>query len=275
MNAFALHDVSDQAVLRRWGVSAVAIVAAHAALIVLAMNWYAQRPEPGVAMPAIMVDLAPITSSPEAAPMDMTPGPEMQQADASPPEPAAAEAVPEADRADPAAGEAGGRCAAGAEAAARRRQKPEPAKVVPDQKPVPVKPKIVRPDAKKPSEAPPAPRTSAPPRAERQAPAASAMSAGAAASAMAAYSQRVRAHLMRFHQYPSSGNGQRGVARLVFTLGRNGQVQSSRLGGSSGVPAFDSQAMAMIRQASPFPAFPPEIAYGAMPFNVPVEFKPR
>ena len=61
MNAFALHDVSDQAVLRRWGVSAVAIVAAHAALIVLAMNWYTQRPEPGVAMPAIMVDLAPIT----------------------------------------------------------------------------------------------------------------------------------------------------------------------------------------------------------------------
>ena len=31
----------------------------------------------------------------------------------------------------------------------------------------------------------------------------------------------------------------------------------------------------MIRQAAPFPAFPPEIAYGSMPFNVPVEFKPR
>ena len=104
---------------------------------------------------------------------------------------------------------------------------------------------------------------------------ASAMSAGAVASAIASYNQRVRAHLMRFHQYPSSGNGQRGVARLAFTLGRNGQVQSSRLGGSSGVSAFDSQAMAMIRQASPFPAFPPEITYGSMPFNVPVEFKPR
>ena len=40
MNAFALHDVSDQAVARRWGASAFAIVAAHAALIALAMNWY-------------------------------------------------------------------------------------------------------------------------------------------------------------------------------------------------------------------------------------------
>ena len=39
MNVFALHDVSDHAGVRRWGTSAFAIVAAHAALIVLAMNW--------------------------------------------------------------------------------------------------------------------------------------------------------------------------------------------------------------------------------------------
>ncbi|WP_334383558.1 MULTISPECIES: energy transducer TonB [unclassified Bradyrhizobium] len=274
MNAFALHDVSDQAVVRRWGVSAMAIVAAHAALIALTMNWYTQRPAPGVAMPAIMVDLAPITSSPEAAPMDMMPGPEMQQADASPPEPAAAEAVPEQIAPTPPQEEP--------EVVAPPEQKqqltpekPEPAKMVPEQKPVPVKPKIVRPDAKKPSEAPPAPRTSAPPRAERQAPAASAISVGASASAMATYTQRVRAHLLRFHKYPSGGNGQRGVVRLSFTLGRGGQVLSSRVGGSSGVPAFDALAMALVRQAQPFPAFPPEIAYGSMPINVPVEFRPN
>ena len=274
MNAYALHDVSDQAVVRRWGISAMAIVAAHAALLALATNWYKEQPDPGVSMPAIMVDLAPITSSPEAAPMDMTPGPEMQQADASPPEPAAAEAVPEQIAPTPPQ-ERPEVVAPPEQKQQPTPEKPEPAKIVPEQKPVPVKPKTVRRDAKRPSEAPPAPRTSAPPRAARQAPAASAMSAGAAASAMAAYSQRVRAHLMRFHQYPSGGNGQRGVARLSFTLSRSGQVQSSRLGGSSGVAAFDAQAMAMIRQASPFPAFPAEISYGSMPFNVPVEFKPR
>ncbi|KRR18360.1 energy transducer TonB [Bradyrhizobium lablabi] len=273
MNAFALHDVSDQAAVRRWGASAFAIVAAHLALIALAMNWQTSRPEPGVSMPAIMIDLAPVTSSPETAPMDITPGPEMQQADASPPEPAA-EAVQE-QIAPPPPQEKPEVVAPPEQKQQPTPEKPEPAKVVPEQKPVPVKPKVVRPDARKPSEAPPAPRTSAPPRAERQAPAASAISAGAAASAMAAYSQRVRAHLMRFHQYPSSGNGQRGVARLSFTLSRSGQVQSSRLGGSSGVSAFDAQAMAMIRQAAPFPAFPPEITYATMPFNVPVEFMPR
>ena len=88
MNAFALHDVSDQAAVRRWGASAFAIVAAHAALIALAMNWYTQRPVPGVSLPAIMVDMAPVSSAPQPTPMDLAPGPVMQQADASPPEPA-------------------------------------------------------------------------------------------------------------------------------------------------------------------------------------------
>ncbi len=115
MNAFALHDVSDQASVRRWGASATAIVVAHAALIALALNWYTQRPVPGVSLPAIMVDMAPVSSAPQPTQVDLAPGPVMQQADASPPEPAAAEAVQEADRADAAAGEAGSRRPAGAE----------------------------------------------------------------------------------------------------------------------------------------------------------------
>jgi protein TonB len=151
----------------------------------------------------------------------------------------------------------------------------EPPKPVPEAKPTLVKPKVVRPEAKKPNDSTPAPRTAAPPRVDRQDQAASAASAGATASAIASYNQRVRAHLMRFHQYPAAANGQRGLARLSFTLNRNGQVLGSRLGGSSGVAALDAQAMAMVRQAQPFPAFPPEISYTSMPFNVPVEFKGR
>ena len=142
--------------------------------------------------------------------------------------------------------------------------KPEPAKIVPVEKPALAKPKVVRREARTPSEVTPAPRTSAPPRAEREAPMASAVSAGAVASVIASYNQRVRAHLMRFHQYPSGGGGQRGVARLSFTLSRSGQVTSSRLSGSSGVAAFDAQAMSMVRQASPFPPIPDEIKNGAI-----------
>ncbi|MFN5042067.1 MAG: energy transducer TonB, partial [Bradyrhizobium sp.] len=44
-------------------------------------------------------------------------------------------------------------------------------------------------------------------------------------------------------------HGLRGVVRLVFTLGRGGQVLSSHLGGSSGNPTFDARALAMVRQA--------------------------
>ncbi len=61
--------------VRRWGISAAAIVAAHAALIAIGMNWYPQRPEPGVTLPAIMVDMAPVSSSPQSTPLDVAPGP--------------------------------------------------------------------------------------------------------------------------------------------------------------------------------------------------------
>ena len=73
MNAFALHDVSDQAVFRRWGASAAAILAAHAALIAIGMNWYTQRPEPGVTLPAIMVDMAPVSAAPQSTQLERAP----------------------------------------------------------------------------------------------------------------------------------------------------------------------------------------------------------
>src|SRR6266403_5387085 len=95
MNAFVLHDVGDRSGVLRWGASAAAIVALHAAVLALGLAWYTQHPPPGITMPAIMVDMAPASSSPQPTPLDLAPGPVMQQADASPPEPAVAEAVQE------------------------------------------------------------------------------------------------------------------------------------------------------------------------------------
>ncbi|UGY00750.1 energy transducer TonB family protein [Bradyrhizobium quebecense] len=273
MNAYALHDAGDDIRLRRWGLSAAAILAAHAALIALGITWVS-APPPGVAVPAVLVDLTPITSSPAISETELPPGPAMQEADASPPEPAAAQPVQEEIAPTPLQ-EKPEVTAPPEQKQQATPPKPEPAKVVPEPKPEPIKPRVVRREAKKPSEATPAPRTSAPSRAERQAPAASAISAGAAASAIAAYNARVRAHLLRFHSYPAGGNGQRGVVRLVFTLGRGGQVLSSHLGGSSGNPTFDTRALAMVRQAQPFPAFPLEMPQGSMGFSVPVAFVPR
>ncbi|NEU99579.1 energy transducer TonB family protein [Bradyrhizobium uaiense] len=272
MNAYALHDVGGDIRLRRWGLSAAAILAAHAALLALGMTWVSAPPQ-GVAVPAVLVDLTPITSAPEISETELPPGPAMQEADAAPPEPAAAQAVREEIAPTPLQEKP--EVTAPPEQKQVTPPKPEPEKLVPEHKPEPIKPKVIRRDAKKPSDATPAPRTSAPSRAERQAPVASAISAGAAASAIAAYNLRVRSHLLRFHSYPAGGNGQRGVVRLVFTLGRSGQVLSSHLGGSSGNPAFDARALAMVRQAQPFPAFPEEVTQGSMGFSVPVAFVPR
>ena len=273
-NAFALHEPLGEREGARWGVSAAVIVALHLAAVLLATSWLRSQPEQGVTLPVIMVDMAPVTSAPQSMPDDVAPGPVMQEADASPPEPAQRQMIEETIAPTPPQDKP--------DVVAPPEQKleptparPEPAKIAPVEKPAPDKPKIVRREAKRPSDATPAPRTNAPPRAEREAPMASAMSAGAVASAIASYNQRVRAHLMRFHQYPSAGGGQRGVARLSFTLSRSGQVTSSRLGGSSGVAAFDAQAMSMIRQASPFPPIPEEIKNGAMSFSIPVEFTVR
>ncbi|WP_445218043.1 TonB family protein [Bradyrhizobium sp. Pa8] len=273
-NAFALHEPLGEREAARWGVSAAVIVALHITAALFAMNWLKQVPDEGVNMPAILVDMTPETSAPQATPLDIAPGPVMQQADASPPEPVQQQAVEEMLPPTPPQ-EKPDVVAPPEQKLEPSPPKPEPAKVVPVEKPVPAKPKVVRPDARKPSDALPAPRTSAPPRAEREAPLASAVNAGSVASAMATYYQRVRAHLMRFHQYPTAANGQKGVVRLSFTLGRGGQVLSSRIGGSSGVAALDAQAMAMIRQAQPFPPVPPEISYATVPINVPVIFGNR
>jgi protein TonB len=251
-------------------------VAAHAALITLAMNWYTQRPVPGVSLPAIMVDMAPVSSAPQPTQMDLAPGPVMQQADASPPEPAAAQAVQEEIAPTPPQ-EKPEVVAPPEQKTEPTPPKPEPAKVEPEKKPSPVKPKVVRAEAKKPTDAPPAPRTTASPKAERQAPAASAVSAGASAAALASYRQMVAAHLQRFKQYPPAAKavGQRGVARVSFTLSRSGGVLSAGLGGSSGHSALDAETLAMVRRAQPFPAFPADIKQSSMAFTAPVAFDLR
>ena len=278
MNAFVLHDTSDATGALRWGTSAALIVAAHAALIALGMAWYTQRPPPGVTMPTIMVDMAPATASPRPTQMDIAPGPDMQEADASPPsEQTKPETVQEQLEATPP------QLKPEVEAPPERKPeptppRPEPAKIVPEAaKPVPEKPKQVRKEAKKPTDAPPAPRTTAAPRAERQAPAASAVSAGASAAAVASYNQRVAAHLQRFKQYPpaSKAAGHQGMSRLNFSISRDGQVLASRLTGSSGHAALDGETLAMVRRAQPFPPFPPELKQASMSFNVPIDFNTR
>jgi protein TonB len=286
VNAYALHDTADRAGVARWSVSALAIVAAHVALIAAGMAWVASAPPPGTMVPAIMVDLAPVTSAPEPQQQDIAPGPEMQQAEeqaAPPPEPLQRQAIQEQIPATPPQLKP--------EVVAPPEHKPEPtppkpeppklepAKVTPEPKPEPAKPKPVHREVKKPSEHPPAPRTSAAPKADRRAELAAAARAGAAATAAAlpAYRDLLAAHLQRYKQYPSSAKaaGEQGTAMLTFTVSRSGRVLSSRLARSSGHAALDAETMAMIQRAQPLPAFPHDLPQASMNFTVPVRFAIR
>ena len=286
MNAFVLHDTSDANGALRWGTSATLIVSAHAALIALGMAWYTHVPPSGVALPTIMIDLAPppASSAPRAQPLDVPPGPEIREADPPPPPPEPPKQEVAQEQLAPTPPQENPVVQAPPEQRAEPPPKPEPAKIIPDQpKPVPAKPKPVRTEVKKPADAPPAPRTrgapKAEPKAERQASLtpSSATAGITSAAALASYNQRVAAHLQRFKQYPSSAKaaGEQGTSRLSFTLSRSGQVLGSRLAGSSGHPSLDGETLAMIRRAQPFPPMPPELKQASMSFSIPVQFSIR
>jgi protein TonB len=282
MNAFVLHEFDDRAAMARWSGSAAIIIALHAALIALGVAWYTRSPPAGVALPTIMVDLAPASapSSPSVQPLDLPPGPEMREADPPPPPPESPKREAIQEQLAPTPLQENPVVEAPPEQKVEPPPKPEPAKIVPDlPKPVAVKPKPVRTEVKKSVDAIPAPRTSAAPKAERQASLTfSSAPAGAnSAAALASYNQLVAAHLQRFKQYPSGAKaaGEQGTSRLSFTLGRSGQVLGSRLAGSSGHPSLDGETLAMVRRAQPFPPMPPELKQASMSFSIPVQFSIR
>ena len=186
----------------------------------------------------------------------------MQQADASPPEPAAAEAVQEQIAPTPpqekpevvAPPEQKVEIEAGDASPPSRSRKPSRRRS---------SRKSFAPDAKKPTDAPPAPRTTASPRAERQAPAASAASAGASAAAACLLPADGRAPICsassntRPPPRPRASRAPRGSASRSAEAVR---CFPAGLGGSSGHSALDAETLAMVRRAQPFPAFPADEA---------------
>ncbi|MBI5132882.1 MAG: energy transducer TonB [Rhodopseudomonas palustris] len=293
MNACALHAFSERTGATRWLISAAVIVVVHAAAVAAALAYATQTPPAGDAIAAIMVDMAPATAAPQASPLDLAPGPTMQEAQppqaepepepvhtaAMPPiestRPQPAPEVPLPPEQDSAAPHEKPEPPVPSPAVSAEPAKREPAKQAPT-RPKPVKPQRI---AKlHPSDQPPAPRSSAAPRVERWSENAMAAAAGAsAAAAMPSYRQRLAAHLQRFKRYPAEARaaGQQGTATLVFTVGRGGQVLGANLARSSGSAALDAETLAMVRRAAPLPPFPPELTQASLRISVPVSFSVR
>lgn len=85
------------------------------------------------------------------------------------------------------------------------------------------------------------------------------------------YKGKVIAKLRRAKQAPRDGGA--GTATVEFTVQRDGTVSGIRLVRSAGNAALDEAAVAMVRRASPMPAFPDDIGQASLSFRVPVEFK--
>lgn len=88
------------------------------------------------------------------------------------------------------------------------------------------------------------------------------------------WNAQVVAHIRRYLRMPSSVR-RGGVAYVRFAVNSGGTVISASLARSSGDPAVDEAAVAVVRRASPVPAPPPSIAGGAINLDIPIEMRRR
>jgi periplasmic protein TonB len=85
------------------------------------------------------------------------------------------------------------------------------------------------------------------------------------------------AHIERFKRYPpkARARGDQGVARVAFTIDRDGWVRGSRIVQSSGSPELDQEALTMLTRAQPVPLPPNRALIDDLSFTIPVRFNIR
>lgn len=224
IGSLALH-LPERRKPARWVFAALVIIVLHGSLMAGALWWTFRRPPQPTILPAIAVTLAPV---PSAAPQvqdqeDLPVGPEMQQADAAPPQPPKAEAEKPDDQIAP---------PPPAETTEAALPRPEPKQV--EEAPPPVQP--------------PAPETTAPPKNDRV--------GQFTEAASNAYNALVVGHLEKFKRYPVAARRAVGKTTVRFALNREGVLTDARVVRSSGNAVLDQAALDIVQRASPFPKFP-------------------
>ncbi len=236
--------------LFRWALCAFIVVLAHgAAAFALIQREDESDLEGG--SPVALIELAPIPVAPSSTETDLAPGPP----------------APDAEQIDR------------IEASEKPRLDPPP-----------VHEKVQDPDAadpapvmaeKQPQEAEEQPQVeasvaAAPPAAAETAVLPAAPAVGRATRKPSAadlhWQRSLVAHLERAKRYPRQAWGQSGVARLAFSIDRQGRLLESRIVRSSGSAILDSETLAMIKRAEPFPPPPQDVAEDRLSFVVPIRY---
>ncbi|MGO9941450.1 MAG: TonB family protein [Rhodoblastus sp.] len=234
----------------RWALCAFVVLLAHG-LAAFALLQRDEETDLDGGSPVALIELAPIPVAPSSTETDLAPGPP----------------TPDAEQIDR------------VEASEKPRLDPPP-----------VQEKVQDPDAadpapviaeKQPQEAEEQPQVeasvaAAPPAAAETAVQAAAPAVGQATqrpSAVDLHWQRsLVAHLERAKRYPHQAWGQSGVARLAFSIDRQGRLLESRIVKSSGSAILDAETLALVRRAEPFPAPPSDVAENRLSFVVPIRY---
>jgi protein TonB len=225
----------------RWTLSAAAIIAAHAIVVGALALWYTRAPPQEDIIPAIAVSLVPVPSSaPQVENQDVAVGPPMVQQEQTPPE------TPKVEEEKP----------------VERIETPPPP---PQQHAEVTLPRPPHRPAEKPKpQKPPVPETRAPPKIER--------TGQFSQAASNSYNSLVYGHLQQFKRYPDAAGNASGIVNVSFVLNRSGNVVASHIVKSSGNSVLDQEALAILRRASPFPAFPAEKPGSQDSFVGPINF---
>jgi periplasmic protein TonB len=99
-----------------------------------------------------------------------------------------------------------------------------------------------------------------------------ATSCGAQADDVGEWVRKISFRLASQKRFPPGSSGQSGAARVSFTLDRSGNLVSDKLLQSTGFPALDAEAVAMVHRAQPFPPPPPQAGDDKLKFIVPIIF---
>lgn len=247
----------------RWGLSGAIVLAAHVSVAAAIVGW-SDTDDSTDPVGAMVVELAPVPVAPNNTPSDIQPGPEQQQAEATP------------------------------ENIAKPTDKPVDKVVQPEK----VKeqqdiPKMENPDIALQKKTPePQPEKPKPSEAQLAAPVTTApqmsrvdVAAVAAAplqtmfnlnesNAVPTWKRLVASKLERNKKYPSAAQAreEKGVVQLEFSVDRQGRLKSSRIVKSSGSDALDRETLDLVQRAQPFAA-PPAAMVGEEVFLVvPIKF---
>jgi TonB family protein len=116
--------------------------------------------------------------------------------------------------------------------------------------------------------------TAAPPRPEPQPAMPSPAPVRDTGESRATYLGTLLAQLNRFKHYPPEAKSARieGVVMLHFIIDRNGRLLSAEIAKSSGRPALDREALALVARAEPLPAMPTAMQGDTLDAIVPINF---